>query len=299
LKKYWISIVVAAGLFLLASCGSKEGIGPITIVDKGTPTPIVVPTCTPTVTPTPNPEDKPVIPSPTPTVTVAPSPTPTETPEITPTVAPTVTPTPVPDITSVPEETPTVTPTVAPTEAPEPFPLETVTPTPEVTEIPEEQETPEIDPKPLVYKGWQQTVSIDRNYLIIFPDMFKDSVIDRTEQELKVLYSCAADEAISFQTSYVMQTSLEELLSSIPETEEIVVEHAPEEQRVSFVWNKDGMIYQGIIQESRYPGEWLETSVEDEWISGVMQVVFGYPEERKNEYETVWYRFFVVNNGGE
>ena len=297
MKKIIMGTIMVAGLLLLASCGPKEGVGPVQIDNSGiTPTPIVVPTCTPTATPTPDPSEKP-------TVTEAVSPT--EAPE--PTATPTEEPTPVP--TQMPESTPTPVPTVMPTEAPSAkptevpqntitpteVPQENITPAPEVTQAPEPSVTPVIDPKPLVYRGWQQTVSVDEEYLIIFPDMFLDSVVSMAENELRIDYICAADPAISFSVTYMLHTTLEEKLTELEQAE---LDFYPEEKRVEFRYEQDGLFYDGIILQSRYAGA-LSQAADAEWFDGVMKVVFTYPAEKKNEYETVIYKYFVISSREE
>ncbi len=332
-KRMIISTIMVAGLLLLASCGEKEGIG-IQLPEKNTtPTPIVVPTCTPTATPTGKPGTMPSVtqgpeptkavepsktPTPEPTEAVEPTQAPTEapvpSPEPTEIPTPTVTPEPTrepvmtPEPTQVPEPTtipePDVEPTKAPEETPTPAPTEVPGPTevPNPTEPPQETVTPEptIDPKPLVYKGWQQTVSIDEEYLIIFPDMFRGSTVERTETELRTVYTCAEDSRISFRISYIMQTTLEEYADKVLDAEGAAVKILPEEGRMEFQWQEKETIYRGILLESRYAKELLGTGFgEEEWITGVMKVVFSYPEEYKNDYETVTYSYFVVDNGEE
>lgn len=335
MKKYVMGTIMVAGLLLLASCGPQEGIGPVRIDNSGvTPTPIVVPTCTPTVTPTPDPSTNPPVTEPAaptelpkatatptmeptvvPTEAVFPSATPTE--AVEPTAEPTATtaPTKTPEPTTVPTATPAVNPTPEPTEvpqetvtptqvpqetaAPTEVPQETVTPIPEITQMPEPTVTPIVDPKPLVYRGWQQTVSIDDEYLIIFPDMFLDSVVSKSENELRIDYSCAADPAIGFSVTYMLNTTLTESLEGIGQEENAELDSYPEENRVDFSYQKDGNLYDGLVLQSRYAGALLGGQTDNEWIDGIMKVVFTYPAEHKNFYETVTYRYFVISSREE
>lgn len=313
MKKRIMGTIVVAGLLLLASCGPKEGVGPIKLDNTGiTPTPIVVPTCTPTATPTPKPSTNPSV---TEAVSPTEAPKPTVAPTAVPTVAPTATSTPVPEPTDepvvptqtpvptiapteIPDIAPTAVPTVAPTETPTVVPQETVTPVPEVTQAPEPTVTPIVDPKPLVYRGWQQTMSVDEEYLIIFPDMFLDSVVSKAEDELRIDYICAADPAISFRVTYKLYETLEESLTEIEQTENAELISSLEEKRVDFRYQKDGLLHDGVILQNRYAGTLLGTA-DAEWIDGVMEVVFTYPEEQKNDYETVIYRYFVISSREE
>ena len=166
MKKVITGTIMVAGLLLFASCGSKEGIGPLPTPEvRYTPTPIVVPTCTPTATPTPDPAflpeptTEPVVtetpvseptkaptPSPEPTEAPTPSPEPTEAP--TPSPEPTKAPTPSPEPTKAP--TPSPEPTKAPTPSPEPTkaPTPSLEPTKAPTPSPEPTKAPTPSPEP-------------------------------------------------------------------------------------------------------------------------------------------------------
>ncbi len=316
-KKLLMSTIMVAGLLLLASCGTREGIGPIELPEsKNTPTPIVVPTCTPTVTPTgavAAPTKKPTA---TPTVMVEPTvtPEPTKMPEAT--ATPTKVPTPVPTATPEPTKALEATATPMPTATPEPtkMPEATATPmptaTPEPTKVPEATATPTpvptatpvpaFNPENLVNNGWQKTVSIDEEYAIIFPEVFRNSTVERTETELRTTYTCQEEEDTSFSVAYVVQTTLDKYAQEVLTEEKAVVKILSEEKRMTFEWQENGIIYQGVLVESQYAQKLLGSSFgEEEWIDGVMEIVFAYPEERKAEYETEKYKYYVVNTGEE
>ncbi len=307
MKKKIIGII-AAGLLLFASCGTNAGTGPVRVVENGnTPTPIVVPTCTPTASPTPDPSKLPTVteaaeptnvPQPSPAGTVAPSPEPTVM----------VSPTREPAVTSVPEPTITLTPSPEPTTAPEPE--LTVTPTPEptavpspeptVTPLPSPTPTPAIDPGPLINRGWQKTVSIDGEYNIIFPELFRGCRVTKTDRVLRIDYLCEENSAINFLVSYELQLTLEEAADEILEAGGILLESLPEKNRMTFRWQQDGRLHRGVLIEAKYPQALLGTSFgEEEWITGVMQIVFSYPADRYTDYETARYNYYIMNNGEE
>jgi hypothetical protein len=50
----------------------------------------------------------------------------------------------------------------------------------------------------------------------------------------------------------------------------------------------------------QYPQSLLGSAFgEAEWIDGVMQVLFSYPADKREIYETEQYGFYVVDNGEE
>ena len=296
MKKIKICIMVAAGLLLLASCGPKEGVGPIQPVEsKNTPTPIIVPTCTPTATPTPDSANIPAVteapeytatPSPEPTATPSPEPTATPSPE------PTATPSPEPTATPSPE--PTATPSPEPTATPSPEP--TATPSPEPTVTP----SPTAVPDAIVSNGWQKTISIDEQYVIMFPELFRESTVSKIDSTLLVEYSCVENDAIHFAISYHLNQTLEEVTKEILATEGAQYEESPEEKRITCKWQEEGMIYYSILTESQYSKELLGNSFgEEEWITGVMEVVFSYPAENQDVYEAPEYNFYIKTRGEE
>ena len=274
MKKKQISIIAVAGLLLLAACGPKEGIGPIKFDNNGmTPTPIIVPTCTPTATPSPAPGLHPTV-----------APTKTATPTPTATMAPTVTPTPSPE------------PTNTPTPSPEP----TVTSTPTPSPTPSPSPTPTVNPEPLVNNGWQKTVSIDEKYQIVFPELFRDSQLSKTDRELANVFYCAEDAEIEFKIVYTMLQTKEYFIYDILAAGGSVVEDRPEEGRTTCLWQLGDRIYCEILIDAQYPQYLLGTAFgEEEWITGVMQVVFSYPADKRDIYETEQYSFYVIDNGEE
>lgn len=302
MKKVKICIMVAAGLLLLVSCGPKEGVGPIQPVESdNTPTPIVVPTCTPTATMAPDSANLPTITeavkataTPSPEATVAPSPEPTVTtaPELLATATPSPEPTekPSPEPTATPSPEPTATPTQAVVPTAEPTGMPTATPSPSPTAVPDT----------IVSNGWQKTLSIDEQYVIMFPELFRESTVSKTDSVLAVEYSCIENSAIHFEISYHMQQALEEVMEEILEPEGISFEKSPEEKKITCRWQKDGIIYRGILIESQYPQKLLgKIFGEEEWITGVMWVVFSYPAEHQEIYEATEYDYYVIKCGEE
>ncbi len=307
MKKGILGIVVTAGLLLFASCGPKEGVGPITFDNNGnTPTPIVVPTCTPTATPSPVPGLHP---------TAAPTAAPTGKPTVTPTTVPTETPIPTPTQPAEPTAGPTAEPTIEPTETPSPKPTSTPTPSPTSTPTPSPEPTPEptstptpsptpspsptptINPEPLVNHGWQKTVSIDEKYIIVFPELYRESSVEKTDRELAVTYFCKDNSDVEFEIRYCMQQTREELIYEILSVGGSVLEERPEERRTTCLWQAGNTMHCAIFIDTQYPQSLLGTAFgEEEWINGVMWVVFSYPAEQAELYEMEQYHFYVIDN---
>ena len=302
MKKMMIGIMITAGLLLFASCGSKEGIGPIEFPESpNTPTPIVVPTCTPTITPTPDPATQPTK-APSATPTVAPSPTATQAP--TPTVAPTVAPSPTPTPEPTLEPTATPTPSPMPTQAPSPEPTATPSPeptaTPAPTATPIPSPTPTVNPEPLVTNGWQKSISIDENYIVVFPELFRDSYVTKTDRDMEIVFSSEADKAVEFVISYRMMQTTKDILAQLELLGELSVTELPEQKRAVYILKTDNRVYRGILQQEEYSRELLgDVFGEEEWITGVMQVVFSYPAENSSEYETLQYGYYIIENREE
>lgn len=294
MKKGLISALAVTGLFLLAACGPKEGVGPIQVGNDGkTPTPIVVPTCTPTVTPTPIPGLHPTV---GPTATATPSPMPSSTP--TPSPEPTATETPVPTATATPE--PTAVPTVEPTATPTPTPTPEPTPMPTATPTPSPSPTPTVNPEPLVNNGWQKTISIDEKYSIVFPEVFVDSEVSKTDWELVTAFFSPKNPEIEFKIVYTMQQTREAFIYDILAAGGSVVEDRPSERRSTCLWQSGDRMYCEILIDEQYPQSLVGGSFgEEEWIAGVMSVVFSYPADKREFYETEQYGFYVIYNGEE
>jgi len=291
MKKLLFGSMVLAGLLLLVSCGPKEYVGPADFSNSNiTRAPIVVPTCTPKATPTPDPALQPkVTPTKAPVVTstVTPEPTaePTPEPTATPTVAPTKKPTVTPTPTAEPAKpTPEVTPTAIPTSVP------TVVPT----------EAPALSDDEMLRSGWQQTVSVEETHRITFPEVFSECTIERTGSELVVRYTCPEDIAITFTVTYRMQSAIKDSLDEIFALEEAVISASTEENQAVCLWQEDGKIHRGIFIGIQYPQSLLGSAFgEEEQIPGVMQVVFSYPADNREMYETSEYNYYVIENREE
>lgn len=283
MKKRIVKAMAIAGLLLLAACGPKVNPNPVD------PTPTTVPTATPVATPSPVPVLHPTA-TPTPSPKPSATPTPTNVPEPTATPVPTeaVSPTPEPTVTPEPTATPTPTPT------PEPTPIPTATPTP--SPIP----TPTPNPEPLVNNGWQKTVSVDDNYRIIFPEVFRDSAVEKTDRVLTVSYLSPENTEITFEISYHLQRTREELVNEILSAGGTITEERPEENRTTCYWQTENLIHRAVFIDEQYPQFLLGTSFgEEEWTLGVMQVVFSYPADKTELYEAEQYNFYVIDNGEE
>lgn len=276
MKKKWIGVMLIAGL-LFASCRQEvPGNTPGTTVE---PTAYELPTG---IWEEPSDAEHVLEPTPGPETTENPSPsvvpTPTQGPE----------PTETPEPTEVPASTGEADPTTAPAEETDPSGFLQPSPSP----IP--------DTETLVYHGWQRAISIDEAYEIIFPERFCGSSLEKTDRELTVIYTDPSDERVIFRISYWMQTTLEDFLARMSLPESALVYDGTEENRVNGVWQIEGTMYRGSLIETRYAKELLGSSFEgEEWIPGVMEVVFSYPQEQQQDYETAEYDFYVMNLGRE
>ena len=336
MKKRIVGICIAAGFLLLVSCGIKNSVKPIGPTGDGnTPTPIVVPTCTPTVgapsdpvlkpTATATPTTEPTAEEPSPTAeptkpvettapqeSLIPSPEPTLLPSVTPTPEPTMvlqeTLMPTPEPTTASKETPppvlSATPFPEPTAGSSPTPTtalqETLTPSPAPSPVPTAAPTPEIAPETLVTNGWQKSIAIDEAYTIIFPETFHGSVMTRTDNELTIDYYSDKEPEIAFTVCYKMQKTVKEVALDIVAVNGMIIDEVPEEKRVYYLWKQDGIVYRGVLIERPYSRALLGNSFgEEEWITGVMQVIFTYPTELSEQYETDEYKYYVIENREE
>lgn len=314
MKKIVMSTIVLAGLLLLASCGPEENVGPIELTPPFyTPTPIVVPTCTPAVTEIPTvvpivtEAAKPTAtPEPLIEVTVTPEPTiePTATPEPTsePTIEPTATPEPTPEptlelvVTPEPTPEPMIEPTATPEPTPEPEAEATITSLPTATPSPES----DVDPARLVNNGWQKTISITEAHEIIFPDVFRESTVKKTNQSLEITYTCKENTEIAFFVIYRMQTNTEEVIAEMQMMEGTAFTGTLGTDRVTYLWEKEGVLYGGVLLEEQFERAVLGNVFgEAEWIDGVIQVVFTYPANSRTEYETADYGYYIIGNREE
>lgn len=298
MKKLIGGTVLTAVLLLFAACKPEAIVEPTKIPEMTqVPTPEPVVSGELTVLPTLEPTEIPpvietttaptVIPEP---VTEAPTESPTPTPEpmleISPTEIPVVTPEP----TKVPEKPDAEVPT--PTMMPEP--TKTVAITPTVTPV------PIINVEELITNGWQKSISIDGKYVIVFPEVFRDSDLTRTDRELRVNYADEEDRTIEFSVCYRMQQSLEKSIEEILENAGSVVEQLPGEKRVKYQTQDAEKMYCGIITEVQYSKELLGNAFgEEEWITGVMEVVFSYPLDGREKYETEPYHYYIITNREE
>lgn len=263
MKKILIRIFIVSGLCLSASCG-KVTAGPTGI---------------PTQSPVPIEETKP----PKPTEI-------SELPELTSTPEPTEAPEPTstPELTKAPE--PTSTP--EPTKVPEP----TSTPEPTKPPIPTESPEPTVAPELLVLNGWQKTKSIEDEFFIIFPDLFQDSYLKKTELELLLGYTALQHTEVEFRIVYRLQQTLAEAEEKVLLADG-KLQKEPSENRTAYVFLQEEKIHQGYLYEMQYSRELLGSALGDEeQITGVMWVELSYPESRSEEYQQEKYRFYVIEN---
>jgi len=313
MKKTVLGIVILAGLLLLVSCGPEVTSGPAPVTGSATTaTPITVPTCTPTIIATPVPTAVPTaipkttntpLPSPTavattvtPTETPVPTntPVPTAVPSVAPTEQPQTSPTPAPADVSGPTAAPEPVATPEPTQAPEP------SPTPVPAEMPSATPTPAMEPDLLVYHGWQRAESILGDYSIFFPEIFKKCITEKTDRVLRLSYQCEENREIEFRISYHIGQSLEETVTEILETGGMLLDDFAEEKKAVCLWQKEGILYRGLYTEAEYPQTLLGTSFgEQESVTGVMQVIFSYPAEHREQYEAAEYIYYVLENREE
>ena len=148
--------------------------------------------------------------------------------------------------------------------------------------------------------GWQKTVSIDEAYTIVFPELYRSSEISRTDRELIITYLDKEDPEIKFLVQYRMNHALEETQEEILQAGGEITEQIAPERRISYLLRKEDVLYQGILLEAQYSKQLLgEVFGEEEWVTGIMNVVFACPAERSTEYQTEQYSFYVVKNGEE
>lgn len=297
-KKIWFSMF-AAGLFLLAACNNTTGqmVMPTEAVATGTPGPTeaVLTEHPATLTPTAEPTEQPgTVPTPTekpdaiPTLTEIPA-TPTKAPDPAETSAPTEPPA------VVPTEEPTTGPTESPAPTAEPTPSPTAEPTLEPTVAPTEVPEPTVNPESLVAKGWQKTISIDEAYAIIFPELFRDAYVSKTDRELLLGYTSAEDAEIGFYINYIMKQTLEEALAELEAEGGFVLRQLPENGMVYYRLHIEDRIWQGVFVEEQYTAELLGAGFsEGTQTTGIMNVTFSYPADREEEYQKEEYSYYVV-----
>jgi hypothetical protein len=130
--------------------------------------------------------------------------------------------------------------------------------------------------------------------------MYKESVVSKTEKVLSVYYLCAEDIEIQFEISYHLQQTREEFVNEILSAGGTVTEERPEENRTTCRWQTEDMMHCAVFIDEQYPQYLLGSSFgEEEWTAGVMQVMFSYPADKVDIYETEQYNFYVVGNGEE
>lgn len=282
MKKWMIGVFLAAGLLLCASCGTKINIGPVEPTNNPvSATPVEMPTSTPQADVNPQ-------------LTTVPEPTeqvlPTETPTVTPTA--TAMPTPTPTVMPTPTATAMPTPTATPMPTATPIPIPTATPTP--------SPTPTIAPETLVNHGWQKTVSIDETYTVIFPELFRESAVTREDSVLVLEFTCPEEASIEFRISYLMQQTLQDVENEILSAGGTILEGSLGEKRVMLEWKEENIVCNAVLLEEQYDRALIGGSFgEEAWVTGVMQVEFRYPEERREEFETEEYSYYVEQNREE
>jgi len=295
-KKKICCSALLSGILLFAACETQTVINPphvdvtVNVTEAGI---TQQPECTPTISVVEEMPEATLLPTTLPEVT--PEPVLTEAPVVTPVpvltkvpeaTKPVFTLTPVPTFVQEEQVTLTVTPTMTPT----------ATPTPVPTLIP----TPSIDPQLIVNNGWQKAISPDEKYSIVFPDLFRDSYVSKSERELFLGYSSEEDKEIEFGIYYKMKKSIQKEIDIILSQGGSTTQYAADDTGVFYRFEKSGRVYRGILLEIRYSKELLGNAFgEEEWINGVMEVVFSYPESMSEVYETENYNFYVVKNGEE
>lgn len=122
----------------------------------------------------------------------------------------------------------------------------------------------------------------------------------KTDREINVGYLCLEDAEIGFTIRYKMQQTLEETMEEISLEDGIIIEQFPEERKAYYYLIVKDKMYQGILQEGQYSQALLGTVFgKEEWITGVMNVMFYYPIDRSEEYDTEKYRYYVIENREE
>jgi len=134
----------------------------------------------------------------------------------------------------------------------------------------------------------------------VFPEIFRDAKVTKTDTELISAFSCAEDDGIEFKITYTMQQNIEYFIYEILAAGGELIEEQPENHRATCLWQVGNTVYRSVFTEVQYPQSLLGTSFgEEEWITGVMQVMFSYPADKRDIYETEQYCFFVTANGEE
>ena len=310
MKKGIWSITAVMVLLLLTACGQKDKTSVHstvipTVTQESTdvpgvtqtipptlgvePTATIVPSQDPTLEPTATimPSQDPTL---EPTATIVPSQNPTS--EPTATTVPSQNPTSEPTATTVPSQDPTSEPTatIAPTQEPTPEPTVTLRPVP----------TPAMNPNSLITNGWQKMISIDGKYKIIFPELYKESVITKTDRELEISYSCKENKDISLTIGYAMQQTRETFIDEILSVGGIVAEEYPAKKKTACVWQLENKKYFAIFVDEEYSRELLGPVFGDEeQVPGVMYAAFSYPADQCDIYETEQYNFYIISDGEE
>ena len=174
----------------------------------------------------------------------------------------------------------------------------TETPTPTVTPSP--IPTPTINPNPLVTNGWQKMISVDGKYKIIFPEIYKESVVRKNSTELEISYSCENNTDISLTMGYTMLQKRECFVYEILAVGGTIIEERPSEKRTTCTWQLGNKKYLVTFIDEEYARDLLGSVFGDEeWIPGVMHVMFSYPADKRDVYETEPYCFYIVNNEEE
>ena len=146
----------------------------------------------------------------------------------------------------------------------------------------------------------QIEISIDEKYSIVFPEIFRNSELSKTDRELSNAFYCTENEDIEFKIVYTMLQNRETLVYDILTAGGSIAEERPSEGRTTCMWQVGDKVYCGILFDGQYPQSLLGAAFgEEEEISGVMQVVFSYPADRREIYETEQYGFYVISNEEE
>lgn len=110
-----------------------------------------------------------------------------------------------------------------------------------------------------------------------------------------IAYTCPEDEEIGFFISYNMMQTLEESMEEVLQEGGIIVEESTEEGLATYLLLINGQKYQGVLMEGQYSKTLLGTGFgEEEWINGIMNITFAYPEDREQNYQTEQYSYYVV-----
>lgn len=151
----------------------------------------------------------------------------------------------------------------------------------------------------LVSDGWQKVKSIEDQFYIIFPELFCDSYLLRTNQKLLLGYTSTQKPEAEFQIVYTMQQTLSEaeeqlLLAGADLKQEL------EKNRTAYVFIEEGITHQGCLVEVQYSVELLGSTFGEEGsVTGVMRVELIYPEAETAEYQQETYHFYVIDNREE